>query len=63
MWYCEALGKGIYKNSESSHFKLTAHLKENFNFRTNNDLTDKKLIFDEPNNNQLDKIVEEAITD
>ena len=36
---------------------------KHFNFRINNDLNDKKYVFDEPNNNQLDNIAEEAITD
>ena len=63
MWYCEASSKDISISSKSCHIKTTAYTKNSFTFRVNNDLTNKKLVFDEPNNKELDNILVNANID
>ena len=63
MWFSEACEKEIKNNSKSFQFESKAHIKDNFHFRRNNDLTDKKFVSDDPNINQLNNIVEENIRD
>ena len=57
--------KDLNKNSnffwnQSPHFDNSCSYKEDFNSRMFSDLTDKKYVFDDPNFNHLDNIVEKV---
>ena len=64
MWCFEANENYRKMNSKFSHIKSAAHnIKKNFQLGKTSDLTDEKLEVDEPNNNRLENIVEEATAD
>ena len=62
MWHFEECEEDTNIKSKSFQIKSTAHKKERIYFRTNNDLTDKNCLLDEPNNNKIYNITDKTVT-
>ena len=62
-WYCEVCKKDININTKSSHIKSAAHIENEVISRINNNLTDRKYTYVNPDFEKVDDLVKRAIDD